>query len=209
MGGTYRPTLPVYSSGIPGGSSEKQVQQLEGTLLYDAHGAFDLNDAIRFAHFLQELGNAKWFEDTSGYARLTEAKPGLRIAMGETECNRYTARDRLLTRQCDIFLSDVCRAGSISETMRIAQLADTFGLLWASHVSISTPLHLGAATPNFLVCEYPTSFDDSPIGKALCTDSPVPKDGAIEVTDAPGLRVSLDEAQVERLTALSENRTTH
>lgn len=257
LGGAYRQTLPVYSSGIPGDTSEKQVQQLEGilargfttakcgsgsgslqmqmdlirplskamgdrgTLLYDAHGAFDLNDAIRFAHFLQELGNVEWFEDAlipedaSGYARLTEATPGLRIAMGETECNRYTARDRLLTRQCDILLPDVCRAGGICETLRIAQLADTFGLLWAPHVSISTPLHLaaglhlGAATPNFLVCEYPTSFDDSPIGKALCTDSPVPKDGAIEVTDAPGLGVSLDEAQVERLTALSENRTTH
>jgi len=135
--------------------------------------------------------------------------------MGETECNRYTARDRLLTRQCDILLPDVCRAGGICETLRIAQLADTFGLLWAPHVSISTPLHLaaglhlGAATPNFLVCEYPTSFDDSLIGKALCTDSPVPKDGAIEVTDAPGLGVSLDEAQVEQLTALSEIRTTH
>jgi hypothetical protein len=109
LGGADRQTLPVYSSGIPGDTSEKQVQQLEGilarsfttakcgsgslqmqmdlirplskamsdrgTLLYDAHGAFDLNDAIRFAHFLQELGNVEWFEDAlipedaSGYAR--------------------------------------------------------------------------------------------------------------------------------------------
>ena len=206
LGGADRQTLPVYSSGIPGDTSEKQVQQLEGILARSfttakcGSGSLQMQmdlirplskamsdrgtllyDAIRFAHFLQELGNVEWFEDAlipedaSGYARLTEATPGLRIA----------------------------------------QLADTFGLLWAPHVSISTPLHLaaglhlGAATPNFLVCEYPTSFDDSPIGKALCTDSPVPKDGAIEVTDAPGLGVSLDEAQVEQLTALSEIRTTH
>ena len=188
------------------------------TLLYDAHGAFDLNDAIRCAHLLQELGNVEWFEDalvpedSAGYTRLTEATPGLRIAMGETECNRHTVRARLLTRQCDVLLPDVCRAGGISETFRIAQLADTFGVLWASHVSMSTPLHLaaglhiGAATPNFLVSEYPTSFDDSPLGKSLCTDSPTPNAGSIKISDAPGLGVTLDEAQVERLTALSESR---
>ena len=32
LGGAYRQTLPVYSSGIPGDTSEKQVQQLEDTL---------------------------------------------------------------------------------------------------------------------------------------------------------------------------------
>ena len=254
LGGAHRRKLPLYSSGIPGGSVEEQIQKLEdilargfttakcgsgsgdlqthidivrplsaamgnrGQLLYDAHGAFDLNDAIRFAHLLQELGNVEWFEDalvpedSASYARLTEATPGLRIAMGETECNRYTVRDRLLTRQCDVLLPDVCRAGGISETFRIAQLADTFGVLWASHVSMSTPLHLaaglhiGAATPNFLVSEYPTSFDDSPLGKSLCTDSPTPNAGSIKISDAPGLGVTLDEAQVERLTALSESR---
>ena len=36
------------------------------------------------------------------------------------------------------------RAGSISETLRIAQLADVFGLSWASHVSTSTAIHLMA-----------------------------------------------------------------
>ncbi|MGY8823715.1 MAG: mandelate racemase/muconate lactonizing enzyme family protein [Candidatus Latescibacterota bacterium] len=190
-----------------------------GKLMVDAHGGFDLNDALRFAHFLQDLGNVEWFEDAlvpedaDGYARLTQATPGLRIAMGETECNRYGVRDRLRNRQCDVLLPDVCRAGGISETWRIAQLADTFSVLWASHVSISTPLHLtaglhiGAATPNFLVSEYPTSFDESPLGKALCTDSPTPENGSITVSDAPGLGVTLDEAQVERLTALYETRS--
>lgn len=221
-------TTAKCGSGSGSGSLQTQMDLIRplsqamgnrGKLLYDAHGAFDLNDAIRFAHYLQELGNVEWFEDAlvpedaTGYAQLTAATPGLRIAMGETECNRYTVRDRLLTRQCDVLLPDVCRAGGISETLRIAQLADTFGVLWASHVSISTPLHLaaglhlGAATPNFLVSEYPTSFDDSPLGKALCTNSPAPEDGAIEITDAPGLGIDLDDAQVERLTALSESRT--
>jgi D-galactarolactone cycloisomerase len=190
-----------------------------GKLLVDAHGGFDLNDALRFARFLQDLGNVEWFEDAlvpedaDGYTRLRAETPGLRIAMGETECNRYGVRDRLLTRQCDVLLPDVCRAGGVTETWRIAQLADTFGVLWASHVSISTPLHLaaglhlGAATANFLVSEYPTSFDENPLGRALCTDTPIPHDGMIEVGDAPGLGLTLDHAGVKRLTALQESRS--
>ena len=190
-----------------------------GKLTVDAHGAFDLNDALRFAEFLRDLGNVEWFEDAlvpednEGYAALTAATPGLRIAMGETECNRYGTRDRLLTRQCDLLLPDVCRAGGISETRRIADLADTFGVQWASHVSISTPLHLlaglhlGAATANFLVSEYPTSFADSPLGHALCSNTPLPQDGTIEVGDAPGLGLELDMDRVEGLTALYDSRS--
>ena len=183
-----------------------------GRLLVDAHGAFDLADALTFARFLQDLGNVEWFEDPlvpeerDGYARLTEGTPGLRIAMGETECNRYGVRDRLLNRQCDVLLPDVCRAGGISETWRIAQLADAFGISWASHVSISTPLHLaaglhvGAATANFLVSEYPSHFAESPLGPALCRRAPTPQNGSIEVGDEPGLGVELDEARLAELT---------
>ena len=183
-----------------------------GRLLVDAHGAFDLADALTFARFLQDLGNVEWFEDPlvpeerDGYARLTEGTPGLRIAMGETECNRYGVRDRLLNRQCDVLLPDVCRAGGISETWRIAQLADAFGIGWASHVSISTPLHLaaglhvGAATANFLVSEYPSHFAESPLGQALCRRAPTPQNGSIDVGDEPGLGVELDEERVAELT---------
>lgn len=216
-----------YSCG-QGGSLEEQMDLVRplaealgnrGKLTVDAHGAFDLNDALRFAEFLQDLGNVEWFEDAlvpednEGYTALTAATPGLRIAMGETECNRYGTRDRLLTRQCDLLLPDVCRAGGISETRRIADLADTFGVQWASHVSISTPLHLmaglhlGAATPNFLVSEYPSSFADSPLGHALCVNTPIPQNGTIEVGDAPGLGLELDKEKVEALTALHESRT--
>ena len=254
LGGAYRRQLPMYSSGVPGdttderittierlfesgfnmvkascgrGSLEEQIEHIRpianaigkrGRLLVDAHGGFDLVDAQVFANFLKEQGNVEWLEDplvpedSQGYSRLTESTFGIRIAMGETECNRYGVRDRLLKRQCDVLLPDVCRAGGITETLRIAQLADSFGVSWASHVSVSTPIHLaaglqvGAATPNFLVTEYPTEFDLSPIGTALCTQGPEVVEGSIMVSDAPGLGVELDEAEMERLTWLHDDR---
>ena len=136
------------------------------------------------------------------------------FAMGVGAYLSKFIEQRIAQRFVDIELAAALIGGTQGLLLYLAYgRADAFGVLWASHVSISTPLHLlaglhvGAATPNFYVSEYPTSFDDSPLGKGLCTDSPTPVDGAIEITDAPGLGVTLDEGQVERLTALSERRT--
>ena len=246
LGGAYRRQIPLYASGIPGGTLTERVktvgnimqsgfrvlktscgrgslqQQMEitaaisdavgshGQLIVDAHGAFDLSDALRFADFLEGLGNILWLEDPLipenhlGYRELTKST-ALRIAMGETECNRYGVRDRLLGRECNILLPDVCRAGGISETLRIAQLADVFGVSWASHVSTSTAIHLmaglhvGAVTPNFFISELPTELGEGPFGNILLSDPVEFSNGQIEMNDEPGLGIELDQAEVEKL----------
>jgi D-arabinonate dehydratase/D-galactarolactone cycloisomerase len=117
-----------------------------------------------------------------------------------------------MSHQCDVLLPDVCRAGGISETLRIARLADTFGVSWASHVSMSTPIHLaaglhvGAATPNFYISEYPTGFSGSPIGDRLVKTPLVVDGGWVELSDEPGLGLDLDLQAIEELTQLSETR---
>lgn len=182
----------------------------KGQLTVDAHGAFDVSDALQFAKFLEGLGNILWLEDPlipedhHGYRELTQST-SLRIAMGETECNRYGVRDRLMGRECNLLLPDVCRAGGISETLRIAQLADVFGVSWASHVSTSTAIHLmagihvGAVKPNFVISEFPTAFDQGPFGNVLLTDPIAVDAGQIQVNDKPGLGIELNQSEVDRL----------
>jgi L-alanine-DL-glutamate epimerase-like enolase superfamily enzyme len=185
----------------------------QGQLLVDAHGAFDLPDALRFARLMEDLGNIGWFEDPlapedhRGYQELTRST-SLRVAMGETECNRYGVRDRLLRSECDILLPDVCRGG-ISETLKIARLADVFGVSWASHVSVSTPVHLmaglhvGAATPNFFISEFPHGFAGGRFGDVLLREPIDYRDGTITLNSKPGLGISLNEEEIDRLTILS------
>jgi L-alanine-DL-glutamate epimerase-like enolase superfamily enzyme len=180
-----------------------------GHLLVDAHGAFDLPDALQFARFLEDLGNIGWLEDPlvpedhQGYRDLTRST-SLRIAMGETECNRYGVRDRLLRSECNILIPDVCRAGGISETLKMARLADIFGVSWASHVSISTPIHLvaglhvGAATQNFLISEFPHGFTDGPFGNILLLNPIDCQDGTIGLSSDPGLGITLNREEIER-----------
>ena len=181
-----------------------------GKLLVDAHGCFDLKDALRFAQFLETLGNIEWFEDAllpedhTGYRELTLSTP-IRIAVGETDCNRYVVRDRLLNHECDLLLPDVCRAGGISETLRIAQLADTFGISWASHVSTSTAIHLiaglhiAAATPNCYISECPSGFAQGPFGDCLLTQPLSLNNGHITLTEQPGLGITLNEDAIAEL----------
>ena len=134
-------------------------------LLVDAHGAYDAYTAIQLGREMQALG-VYWLEDPlppedhSGYKMLSDALD-MAIAAGETECNRYQFRDRLAARAVDILLPDVCRAGGISECLKIARLADAYNVPWAAHVSMGSPihiaasLHLAAATPNFLDLRVP------------------------------------------------------
>ena len=183
-----------------------------GRLMVDAHGTFDLADARRFAAFLEDLGNVEWLEepllpeDHDGYAELTAAT-SVRIAVGETDTHRALVRERLTRRGCDVLLPDVCRAAGITETARMARLADAFGVpCWASHVSVSTELHsvaglhIGAATANFLVSEYPYRFAEGPFGLALTPNMKLPIDGWVDVGEEPGLGVDVDEDAVENLT---------
>ena len=50
-------------------------------------------------------------------------------------------------------------AGGITECKRIADIADTFGILWSHHVSTGFPrtcaasIHLAVATPNAVIME--------------------------------------------------------
>ena len=183
-----------------------------GRLMVDAHGTFDLAEARRFASFLEELGNVEWLEepllpdDHEAYANLT-ACTDVRIAVGETDTHRAMVRERLVRGGCDVLLPDVCRAAGITETARIARLADAFGVTWASHVSVSTELHsvaglhIGAATANFLVSEYPYRFAEGPFGLALTPNMRTPLDGWVEIGAEPGLGVEVDEDAVENLTA--------
>jgi L-alanine-DL-glutamate epimerase-like enolase superfamily enzyme len=125
------------------------------------------------------------------------------IAAGETECNRYQFRDRLAERAVDIVLPDVCRAGGISETRKIAMLADCYNIPWAAHVSMGTPvhiaasLHLGAATPNFLICECPTH--QNPLGNDLLREPLLCRDGFFELPQGPGLGIELIEEELDKV----------
>jgi D-galactarolactone cycloisomerase len=177
-----------------------------GDVLVDAHGAYAADLALTVGRRLEALGVA-WFEDPlppediAGYARLAAALD-MPVAGGETECTRWQVDERLRAGAFDVILPDVCRAGGISEGRRIADVARLHNVRWAAHVSMGSSIHvaaaahLAAASPNFLVFEFPSA--PNPLGDVLLTTPLHPEGGFLRVPDGPGLGVSFDEA---RLTA--------
>lgn len=174
----------------------------DADVLVDAHGVYDARTAVAAGRRLERAG-AGWFEDplppedVDGYAALCQTLD-IPVANGETECNRWQFLDKFRKRAADVILPDVCRAGGISEGRKIALIADLHNVRWCVHASISTPihlaagLHLAAATPNFLLCEYPQSFRTTPLANALVETPLRPVDGFMDIADVPGLGVSFN-----------------
>ena len=135
-----------------------------GQLLIDSLGAFKLHEAISTGRKLDELGNIGWFEDalmpedTASYPILAESLDTA-VCVGETLSNRFQFRDLFVQRGADVINPDLSRAGGITECKRIADMADTFGILWSPHISSGLPpyvaasLHLAVATPNAVILE--------------------------------------------------------
>lgn len=176
----------------------------EATLFLDAHWVYALDESIQLGHRLMELGGGFLEapmnpEDIDAHAQLTRAV-SIPIAIGEAERTRYQFKPWLVQRGADILQPDVGRAG-ISETMKIAQMAETFNIPVAPHLSvglgvcIGASLHLAAAIPNLFTLEYqPPVFD---IANTFLKTPLVCHAGEYEIPAGVGLGIEIDEDRLQ------------
>lgn len=129
------------------------------------------------------------------------------IATGE---RLYSRTDVLPALQAGIAVvqPDLSHAGGISETRRIAALAETFDVPVAPHcplgpVSLAASLQIALSTPNFLIQEQSIGLHYHTSGGLLdYVVDPAPfafHEGHLLRTTAPGLGVDIDEATVREL----------
>jgi len=192
----------------------RAVREAIGTdmdLFVDAAGVYDPAQAIRLGRHLEELG-VGFFEmpiptdNLPGYVQVARALD-VPIAL-DALANRFQARDYIGAGGLDVIQPDVCRAGGISESLKMAEVADLYGAACAPHVSIGSAVHfaaslqLGVALPNLLISEHWAG--ESPIGDQILRNPlPKPIDGHIGLPQGPGLGIEVDDASVRRL-ALGE-----
>ena len=173
-------------------------------LSVDANWAFDIDEATEVGEALAALGYW-WFEepippeDIEGY-RLLRQRTKVRLAAGESDFVATQARDLIATRSVGVIQPDVARAGGITETRRIADLADAFHVAYAPHVGWSGALcaaasvQLAAAQPNFLV--YECMVFDNPLREELLVSRVGSHrdlvGGNVVVPQGPGLGVEVD-----------------
>ena len=112
------------------------------------------------------------------------------------------ALELIADRSVGLIQPDVARAGGISETWRIAELAQSFGVAYAPHVGwsgavcVAASLQLAAAAENCLAFEC--MVYDNPLRRALLTvpvgEADGLRDGQVSIPTGPGLGISVDPA---------------
>jgi L-alanine-DL-glutamate epimerase-like enolase superfamily enzyme len=180
----------------------------KGKVLVDSLGGYRLSEAIRVGRRLAELGNVDWWEDAllpediDGYARLAHTLD-VPICAGEQYQNRFQFRDLFRAGAVEVINPDIGRLG-ITEGRRVANMADTYDILWSPHLSNESiigrvaALHLAAATANFVIAEFGESYK-GPFGNRLLKEPLQGNGPSIDVPVKPGLGVEFDEGQLAKI----------
>ncbi|PRY22192.1 galactonate dehydratase [Aliiruegeria haliotis] len=179
-------------------------------LCVDANWAYELDEAVEVGRALTANGY-DWFEeplkpeDEAGYEAL-RAQCGTPLAGGESNYTTDQAVRLVAGRTLSVLQPDVARAGGITETRRMADLAQTFNVAYAPHIGMSgivcetASVHLAAAMPAFRVMEC--ECDESPFKTQLADLPPGclrQKGGQVSVPKGPGLGIEIDWDAVRAL----------
>jgi galactonate dehydratase len=176
-------------------------------LFIEMHGRFAVHTAIDMCHRLAPF-RPGWFEEPvppENLNALTDVRRavahlGIPVAAGERLFTRYPYLDLFRDRAVDIIQPDVCHAGGLSETRKIAAMAEAHYMPVAPHnacspVGTMASLHVAVCTPNFKIQE---TFDDfvEPWVRDAVIGRPEVNNGCFGVPEAPGLGVELNEAVI-------------
>jgi len=176
----------------------------EVDILIDAGQVWDWKTALKRARQFAEFGPF-WLEeplhpdDVEGYARLSAASP-IPIAAGEAESRLPDFERLLLQGGLDWIQPDPGRCG-LSTMVEVGRLAHRHHRKVVNHsfksgITIAASLHGLAAVPHGEVFEY--CMAESPLRHDLTHERFEVVDGYVQVPDAPGLGVTIDEETVQQ-----------
>jgi L-rhamnonate dehydratase len=171
-------------------------------LMYDCWMSLDLNYAQRLSHAAAKH-DLKWIEeallpdDYWGYADLRKRiPPGMLVSTGEHEATRWGFRMLLEMGCADILQPDVGWCGGLTELLKISALADARGVLVVPHGSSVYSYHFTITRHNSPFAEFlmmaPKADAVIPMFFPLLLDEPVPENGRLRLSDAPGFGVRLN-----------------
>jgi L-alanine-DL-glutamate epimerase-like enolase superfamily enzyme len=170
-------------------------------LAVDCHGQYNTTDAIRMGQALEDV-KLIWMEDPmpdyhpDAFVRVREATK-TPIAAGELMQTLFEHRGFIDAGAVDILHPDVRMVGGLLEYKRVADYADAHYIPVASHSGASpygtiAMAHGAAAVRSFLYQEYHW-FKMDWISELVNIEGPLFVDGAVQLSDAPGYGVEINE----------------
>jgi D-arabinonate dehydratase len=175
-------------------------------LMVDANNGWSVQTAIEMARRMERY-DIYWLEepiladDIDGYTELCAAVD-IPIATGESHYTRHEFKELIQRKAVDIVQADATKVGGITEWMKVAVMADAFGLPVAPHWYSQLHTPLTAAVPNGLIVECSTDIiAGRPYQVIPWRDPIVSRDGYVEPLNRPGLGLEIDEEAVREYKA--------
>lgn len=173
----------------------------DGELMINPIMSFNVDLALRVAERLRPYG-LRWFEeplpawDLQGHIELKRAMTWTALATGEHHFGRKAFQQLIAARAVDIVQPDIEWAGGFSETLKIYTYAEAAGIATVSHTGANTGWgqHFAYALPEVPLAEWFLNTDvGQPIGDRLLPGIPVPKNGRVVPSDAPGFGLEVPD----------------
>jgi len=169
-------------------------------LFVDANGGYHRKQAIRVMAAAADA-DVHWFEepvssdDLDGLREVRDAvSPD--VTAGEYGTDLYYFRRMCAAGAVDCLQADVSRCGGITEWLRVAAVAASYGLDISGHCGPHLHAHVAAATPNLRHLEW---FHDHVRIESMFFDGTLdPTGGSLRPGPDPGHGLTLRRADVER-----------
>jgi len=181
----------------------------EVDILIDVHNRLTPDEAIVLG---RELAKYRLFfmedpttQDTAEAMAYVAANSPVPIATGERLHTLFEFKDFLHRRACAYVRPDVCLAGGITQTKKIAALAEAYQVVAVPHnplspISTAACVQIDACTPNCLLQEYTGDglLPGQEWQREVVTAPLKLENGYLIVPDTPGIGLALNEKGVEK-----------
>ncbi len=190
-------------------ATHRQALGPDFRFMIDCYMAFDAGYAADLARACAPSG-LYWIEealqpdDLDGMRRLKAAVPDMRWVTGEHEYSRYGFRNLIASGAVDVLQPDLMWCGGFTEALRIGALAAAHDIPVSPHAGGVYAYHFAMTQTQTPFVEYcmtsPKGDEVHPVFGNMFDGEPLPLDGKIVLTDAPGwgLEINRDAVALSR-----------
>jgi galactonate dehydratase len=173
-------------------------------ILIEAHAKFNVMNAIQIGKRLEPYRPLFYEEPVSeeniGELLAVRQRVDIPIATGERLYTKFPFAQIVEAHAADVLQPDVANAGGITELKKIGIIAEAKHITLAPHnvcspVGAMAEFHLDASLVNFEIQEYHAEFYTAHYF-TLFGGFPRQVDGFVHLDDAPGLGLTLNEAEI-------------
>ncbi|MDQ3701262.1 MAG: mandelate racemase/muconate lactonizing enzyme family protein [Chloroflexota bacterium] len=173
----------------------------EVDILIEVHRRLAPRHAIWVAHQIERY-DPFWYEEPTPAENVdatvdVRRKINIPVIVGEALYTKHEFREVFEKQAADIINPDICNVGGLLELKEIAAMAEAYCVAVAPHgnnsttVGLAASLQVGACIPNFLIMEYPMSWE--PVANEIAKNPLRVEHGTIALPTAPGIGIDLDE----------------